>query len=146
MRLAEPDRGGPNGGFMMKHMVTLLALAGSFLLGSGLACDAQVPARKSAPPAEVTLPDGVPAKVAKVLRHIDETGRAPEGYEGGRKFLNVEKLLPEKDAEGRRITYHEWDVNPHRPGVNRGPERLVTGSDGRAYYTGDHYRSFKKIR
>ena len=27
-----------------------------------------------------------------------------------------------------------------------GPERLVTGSDGSAYYTDDHYKTFKKIR
>jgi len=37
-------------------------------------------------------------------------------------------------------------VNPRMPGKNRGPERLVTGSDGSAYYTADHYKSFIKIR
>ena len=50
------------------------------------------------------------------------------------------------DENGRRIKYREWDVNPLRPGVNRGAERLVTGSDGTAYYTDDHYATFKKIR
>jgi guanyl-specific ribonuclease Sa len=54
--------------------------------------------------------------------------------------------LPRQDKRGRTIKYREWDVNPQRPGVNRGPERLVTGSDHSAYYTDDHYRSFKKIR
>jgi dienelactone hydrolase len=98
------------------------------------------------PNKEMTLPKGVPAKAAQVLRHVDEEGRAPDGYEGGRTFLNLEKLLPGTDSRGRRIKYREWDVNPLRPGVNRGAERLVTGSDGSAYYTGDHYRSFKKIR
>jgi guanyl-specific ribonuclease Sa len=96
------------------------------------------------------LPRGVPAKVATVLKHIDETKLAPKGYEGGRTFLNLgrdgEESLPRRDAQGRAISYHEWDVNPHVPGVNRGPERLVTGSDGSAYYTGDHYRTFTKIR
>jgi dienelactone hydrolase len=96
--------------------------------------------------AEIPLPPGVPAKVAKVLQHVDETATALDGYEGGRNFLNLEKLLPEKDAQGRRLRYREWDVNPLKPGVNRGPERLVTGSDGSAYFTGDHYRSFKRIR
>jgi ribonuclease T1 len=95
---------------------------------------------------EIVLPRGVPSKVARVLRHIDETGEPPEGYVGGRRFLNAEKRLPVRTGRGRTITYHEWDVNPHRPGVNRGPERLVTGSDGSAYYTGDHYRTFKRIR
>jgi guanyl-specific ribonuclease Sa len=92
------------------------------------------------------LPPGVPAKVAKVLQYIDENGRPLEGYEGGRKFGNFEGLLPKKDPRGRTITYQEWDVNPKVRGKNRGTERLVTGSDGTAYYTGDHYKTFKKIR
>jgi guanyl-specific ribonuclease Sa len=96
---------------------------------------------KPTPPANT-----IPMKVLKVLEIIDDTNRAPDGYEGGRTFLNLEQLLPKKDAMGRSIRYREWDVNPLRPGVNRGAERLVTGSDGSAYYTDDHYRSFKKIR
>lgn len=92
----------------------------------------------------------VPRKVIKVLRYIDEHGRAPEGYEGGRIFHNSarngEQPLPRTDAAGRPISYREWDVNPKVPGVNRGAERLVTGSDGCAYYTADHYRTFIKIR
>jgi len=96
------------------------------------------------------LPAGVPAKVATVLKFIDENDKAPEGYEGGRTFHNAgrngEESLPRKDSRGRTITYREWDVNPHVPGKNRGAERLITGSDGSAYYTADHYRTFKKVR
>ncbi|MGO9868230.1 MAG: ribonuclease domain-containing protein [Rhodomicrobium sp.] len=44
------------------------------------------------------------------------------------------------------MTYQEWDVNPRVPGVNRGAQRLVTGSDGSAYYTDDHYKTFTQIR
>lgn len=92
----------------------------------------------------------VPEKVTKVLRYIDEHHRAPEGYEGGRDFHNAgangEKGLPKRDADGKAIAYHEWDVNPKVRGVNRGAERLITGSDGSAYYTEDHYRSFAKVR
>jgi dienelactone hydrolase len=88
----------------------------------------------------------VPEKVLKVLKHVDDHGEAPDGYEGGRTFLNVEKHLPQTDDSGKRIKYREWDVNSLRQGVNRGPERLVTGSDGTAYYTDDHYRTFTKIR
>lgn len=97
-----------------------------------------------------SLPPEVPAKVASVLRYVDEHHAAPPGYEGGRTFLNLgrdgEQALPRKDAHGKAITYHEWDVNPRVPGKNRGPERLVTGSDGSAYYTANHYRTFTKIR
>jgi guanyl-specific ribonuclease Sa len=98
----------------------------------------------------VTASARVPEKVVKVLRHIDKTGEAPDGYEGGRTFLNLgrngEESLLRRDTHGRQITYHEWDVNPHIRGKNRGAERLVTGSDGSAYYTADHYRTFTKIR
>src|SRR5207247_9974716 len=92
------------------------------------------------------LPAGVPAKVATVLHHIDTSHKAPPGHEGGRTFHNEEKRLPQKEKEGNAISYQEWDVNPKVQGVNRGAERLVTGSDGSAFYTSDHYRTFTKLR
>lgn len=86
---------------------------------------------------------GVPQKALKVLDYVRaHEGRAPEGYEGGREFKNFEAKLPRVDARGRRLRYREYDVNPHRAHVGRGVERLVVGSDGKAYYTRDHYRSF----
>jgi ribonuclease T1 len=93
-----------------------------------------------------TPPAGVPAKVMQVLEYVDKHGEAMPGYQGGRAFGNFERRLPQTDAQGRRIRYREWDVNPLRPGVNRGAERLVTGQDGSAYYTADHYETFIKIR
>lgn len=87
----------------------------------------------------------IPQKVYEVLKYIKENGTAPEGYVGGRKFGNYEKLLPQKDENGRRINYQEWDVNPKQKGRNRGAERLITGSDGRAYYTKNHYKSFQLV-
>ncbi len=98
----------------------------------------------------VELPAGVPAKVGPVLSYVDEHDAAPPGYVGGRTFTNDgrsgEVVLPRVDSGGDPITYREWDVNIKRPGVNRGPERLVTGSDGGAYYSADHYRTFIAIR
>lgn len=88
----------------------------------------------------------VPAKVQQVLKFVDEHDEAPAGYEGGRSFGNFERHLHTHDKSGRPIKYREWDVNPLQPGVNRGPERLVTGSDGTAYYTADHYQTFQRIR
>jgi hypothetical protein len=38
---------------------------------------------------------------------------------------------------GNGVTYREWDVNPNIKGVDRGGERLVTRSDGSAWYTND---------
>jgi guanyl-specific ribonuclease Sa len=92
------------------------------------------------------LPAGVPAKVLKVLKYVDEHQSAPPGYVGGITFENREKKLPKKTSQGKPIRYQEWDVNRKERNKNRGPERLVTGSDGSAYYTKDHYRTFKKIR
>ncbi len=87
----------------------------------------------------------IPQKVYEVLKYVKENATAPDGYVGGRKFGNYEKLLPQKDDNGRRINYQEWDVNPKKKGRNRGAERLVTGSDNRAYYTKNHYKSFINV-
>ena len=110
-----------------------------------------VPARhKTRAPAHDEATPGVPDKVKKTLDHIDKNHEAPAGYEGGRRFHNEgrggEQQLPQKDKKGNAISYQEWDVNPKVHGVNRGAERLVTGSDGSAYFTSDHYRTFTKIR
>ncbi|PWK27094.1 ribonuclease [Arcicella aurantiaca] len=87
-----------------------------------------------------------PEKALKVLKYVRENGVAIDGYVGGRKFGNYEGLLPKNDASGKRINYQEWDVNPKVNGKNRGTERLITGSDGKSYYTNDHYRSFVEVR
>ena len=104
------------------------------------------PPKKAEPPTKVVAAKGIPDKALKVLEHVDKHGDAMDGYEGGRTFGNFERRLPQNDDKGRRLKYREWDVNPLRAGVNRGAERLVTGSDGSAWYTNDHYDTFKKIR
>lgn len=43
-------------------------------------------------------------------------------------------------------SYKEWDINPYKYGQNRGTERIVTGSDGSAWYTPDHYKTWYQIR
>ena len=58
---------------------------------------------------------------------------------------NNGQVLDRHDAKGNAITYQEWDVNPFTPGVNRGAERLVTGSDGRNWFTDNHYGTFSEI-
>jgi len=58
------------------------------------------------------------------------------GYVGGRVFGNRERRLPHGD-------YREYDVNPKRPGKNRGTERIVIEQrTGKAYYSRDHYETF----
>lgn len=88
----------------------------------------------------------IPAKVREVLAYVREHNRAPAGYVGGRKFGNYEKHLPKTTSQGQRIQYQEWDVNPKKEDQNRGGQRLVTGSDDRAWYTRDHYNSFVEVK
>ncbi len=92
----------------------------------------------------------VRAKALYVLSVVDSTGSAPAGYVGGRQFMNDTRggttTLPRQDTSGRVITYHEYDVNPHVSGVNRGPQRLVIGSDGSAWTTADHYVTWDRLR
>ena len=87
----------------------------------------------------------VPDYALDVLRYIRRNGEAPDGYVGGREFVNREKKLPAKDAQNKRIRYSEWDVHKKVQGKNRGAERLVTGSDHSAWYSKDHYKTFMKI-
>ena len=88
----------------------------------------------------------VPDYAVEAWRYVHEHGQSPEGFEGGRTFGNYEGHLPDRDDSGKRIRYQEWDVHPHEQRVNRGAERVVTGSDGSAWYTGDHYQTFIPIR
>jgi len=81
-------------------------------------------------------------KAWNVLERVNAKGSPLPGYKGGSVFENAEGRLPGVDGAGNPISYREWDVNPYTKGVDRGPERVVTGSDGSAYFTGDHYDSF----
>ena len=101
-----------------------------------------------APAPTARVPGGAAGRVApaglerarEVLTAIvARGGQPPAGYVGGRTFQNREQRLP----AGR---YREYDLYPHMSGQDRGPERLVVNqTTGRAYYTGDHYRTFVPI-
>ena len=87
-----------------------------------------------------------PKNARDTLAFVDQTGQHPPGYEGGRDLRNPEGRLPARGANGSPITYGEWDLNPFAPANASGIERLVTGSDGSAYFTDDHYTSFTRMR
>lgn len=88
----------------------------------------------------------IPQQAIVVLNYVQKNGRPINGYVGGRKFGNYEGLLPKKDKNNQNINYREWDIYPKIEGKNRGAERLVTGSDKKAYYTKNHYQSFVEIK
>lgn len=66
-------------------------------------------------------------------------------YVGGMIFNNNAMPDGNKLPYRKGQTYQEWDVHPFVAGQNRGPERVITGSDGTSYYTSDHYANFTRI-
>ncbi|UGT53615.1 ribonuclease domain-containing protein [Nocardia asteroides] len=100
--------------------------------------------------APVTKVAGVPDRAYATLVEID-AGRWPDsanapGTKGGEQWMNRGTKLPPKDSAGKPVTYQEWDVNPKQRNRGRDAERIVTGSDGTAWYTGDHYETFTRMR
>jgi guanyl-specific ribonuclease Sa len=106
------------------------------------------------PPREGPGGGEVPKNVRDTLEQIDAgkwpgSAKAP-GTKGGSPFRNAPPgkppPLPTTDSSGEPITYTEWDVNPREPDLKRDDERIVTGSDGSAWYTNDHYGTFRRLR
>ncbi|WP_433575803.1 ribonuclease domain-containing protein [Nocardia brasiliensis] len=89
---------------------------------------------------------GGPDLGARVVDGCATNGTAGAGTKGGGTWQNRDGTLPRTDAAGRTIAYREWDVNIKQPGHNRDAERIVTGSDHSAWYTGDHYATFTRMR
>lgn len=81
----------------------------------------------------------LPAEAAVTLAAIDAGGPFPYRQDGS-VFENREGLLPDA-ASGY---YHEYTVAT--PGsTDRGARRIVVGNQGEAYWTDDHYESFRRI-
>lgn len=98
----------------------------------------------------------IPKNVRDTLEQID-AGKWPgaanaPGTKGGGKFDNdppepgQPRPLPTTEPSGKPIIYSEWDANPRDPELKRDEERIITGTDGSAWYTTDHYHTFHRIR
>ena len=95
----------------------------------------------------------VPNWVRGVLGLIknSKNGRLPKEFHPrgrGRNWKNKDGDLPTRDPNGNSVTYTEYDakIDPRIRGAkNRGGHRIVRGSDGKSYYTSDHYKTFKRI-
>ncbi len=128
--------------------VLVSAAIGLLMSLSALAGPASFSQARSVPRA-MTVQE-IPREARGTLAYVRDHGEAPPGQVGGRRFGNYgrggEQKLPQQDTLGRPIEYREWDIHPKVPGRNRGAERLVTGSDGRAWYTADHYSTFTEIQ
>jgi YD repeat-containing protein len=125
--------------------VSTVVVTGSFAnIGAGLHGLAEALQSSGSGGGSVGAP---PQRAVDTATHAAaNNGAARPGYAGGRTFSNDGRgggqVLPRQDASGRPITYREYDVNPRTPGVNRGGERVVIGSDGSRYWTDDHYTTF----
>jgi ribonuclease T1 len=119
----------------MFSLSSSVSLAAADLGDEPLSADAIIPS-----PGQIEQPSSFatpPQKAYDLLKQLEERSGIPlPGYVGGREFQNRERRLPRGD-------YREYDVNPKRRGRGRDAERLVIEQrTGKAYYTGDHYRTF----
>lgn len=81
----------------------------------------------------------LPREAQQTLSLIRAGGPFPY-TEDGRTFGNREGLLPKRN----RGYYREFTVKT--PGArDRGARRIIAGRGGEYYYTGDHYRTFRRI-
>ncbi len=83
----------------------------------------------------------LPAEAAETVELIEAGGPFPYPEKDGSQFGNFEGLLPE-----RRTGYYREYTVPTAGSADRGARRIVAGSDGELYWTGDHYSSFERIR
>ena len=86
----------------------------------------------------------LPPEARATLALVKAGGPFPYAQDG-RTFHNRERLLPQR----ARGYYREYTVRT--PGArDRGARSIVAGGNprtsGEYYYTGDHYRSFRRIR
>jgi len=82
----------------------------------------------------------LPRQARDTLKAIDRGG--PFRYHQDGAVFRTDERVPPQQPRGY---YHEYTVDtPGSP--DRGPRRIVTGSNGEFYWTPDHYRSFVKIR
>jgi len=82
----------------------------------------------------------LPPEARETVSRIHAGGPFPATRDGA-VFSNREGRLP-KRARGY---YREYTVQT--PGArDRGPRRIVVGTEGEMFYTDDHYRSFRRIR
>jgi ribonuclease T1 len=81
----------------------------------------------------------LPPEAAQTVALIRAHGPFPYDRDGI-VFENREGLLPSESSG----YYHEYTV-PTPGAGDRGARRIIEGSGGELYWTGDHYRTFERI-
>lgn len=127
-------------------LLVILLAATAFVLWPEAGTEPEISGQTPAPVAAAgramaALPEWLPAEAAATLRAIAGGGPFPHRQDGA-VFGNRERLLPSRP----RGYYREYTVPT--PGLeHRGARRIVTGGSPPEtwYYTGDHYRSFRRF-
>ena len=83
---------------------------------------------------------GLPPEARQTLDRIKRTGPFPYPRDGI-EFKNRENRLPV-----RPVGYYREYTVPTPGEHSRGARRIVAGQLGEYYYSGDHYRTFWKIK
>jgi ribonuclease T1 len=127
-----------------RPLLALIALVLALAIGYGVNAARSGHDPKPGPSATATHSStplsSLPAQARQTVGLIDKGGPFPYPHNDGVVFHNNEHLLPSK-KDGY---YHEYTVTtPGSP--DRGTRRIITGSQGEYYYTGDHYEHFDKI-
>jgi guanyl-specific ribonuclease Sa len=81
----------------------------------------------------------LPPEARETISRIRQGGPFP-GRRDGVVFENRERRLPPR----ARGYYREYTV-PTPGARDRGARRIVAGGAGELYYSGDHYRSFRRV-
>ena len=131
----------------MARLAAALRLA--LLLALAWGCGFGVQAREASPGSAIAASAlaELPAEAHHTLELIRRGGPFPFPHKDGSTFGNFEKRLP----VAPRGYYREYTV-PTPGRTDRGARRIVAGGGDRAatsgeyYYTGDHYRTFRRIR
>lgn len=120
-------------------MAAALVAAVLAVMGNRAPERAEAPAARAIAMPEVSLA-ALPPEARETLKLIRQGGPFPYAKDGS-EFRNREGRLPPKPPG----YYREYTV-PTPGERDRGARRIVMGAGGEAYYTDDHYRSFKRIR
>ena len=124
----------------MARLATALRLALLLALAWGFGVGVQAREPSPADAIQAVAAADLPAEARHTLELIERGGSFPFPHKDGSTFGNFEKRLP----IAPRGYYREYTV-PTPGSADRGARRLIAGGN-EYYYTGDHYRSFRRIR